>query len=569
MKQRRPPFRRFHQKLFLLMLALALLPLLAVGLVNILVTSNLFTRQLEESADLILSRTAAPLGQLYQEFKTAEGLFLQDEELMQAFANPQAPILRQVEVANRLSQYLSNIKYINADFRVSFLLPRNHYLSSYGLPVKNDPARIESFSLDKRTLEHVYWLSDDKTTGEFTWIVPLGSVAAQQLHGCLLITIPYSSMSAMLEEPQHLGQSQYLIVDAGNERLIRSSGTEENSELQSRILRLPEEKSLYKPEYSFTEGDSYYSIRTIGAEWMLLGIVPRHQVLLPLYKVYQWTIGLVGLLLLGMTLLSIRLARNFSRPIERLALLVVRKKSEGTNLHIPPLVRADEIGVLYDGIRELLMEIGQEQVLKKEYRLRLLQYQINPHFLYNSLDTIQWKALEHKDRELTNMIEYLSGFLRGGLDQIDVVTVEQELRHLNNYIGMQQIRYKGQFTIAIQIPEEFMQQEIVKISLQPLVENAIMYGMSRQAGGSLIKVEGWRAAEDAFCIGVFDDGQVLDEERVQRLLSEQVPDPDSFGIRNVHERIRLYFGEANGLRMKKLEQGKCFELLLPYVEKLP
>ena len=103
MKQSSPSLlRRFHQKLFLLMLALALLPLLAVGLVNILVTSNLFTRQLEESADLILSRTAAPLGQLYQEFKTAEGLFLQDEELMQAFANPQAPILRQVEVANPL-----------------------------------------------------------------------------------------------------------------------------------------------------------------------------------------------------------------------------------------------------------------------------------------------------------------------------------------------------------------------------------------------------------------------------------------------------------------------------------
>ncbi|MNI34222.1 Sensor histidine kinase YehU [compost metagenome] len=208
-------------------------------------------------------------------------------------------------------------------------------------------------------------------------------------------------------------------------------------------------------------------------------------------------------------------------------------------------------------------------MLKKEYRLRLLQYQINPHFLYNSLDTIQWKALEHKDRELTSMIEYLSGFLRGGLDQIDVVTIEQEIRHLNNYIGMQQIRYKGQFTIAIQIPEEFMQQEIVKISLQPLVENAIMYGMNRQAGGSLIKVEGWRSAEDAFCIGVFDDGQVLDEQRVQRLLSEQDPDPDSFGIRNVHERIRLYFGEAYGLQMKKLEQGKSFELLLPFVEKLP
>ena len=107
-------------------------------------------------------------------------------------------------------------------------------------------------------------------------------------------------------------------------------------------------------------------------------------------------------------------------------------------------MRRDEIGILYDGMPELLMEIREEQVLKREYHLRLLQYQINPHFLYNSLDTINWKVLEHRDRELTGMIGHLTGFLRAGLDGHDVVSLEQR---------------------------------IVKISLQPLVENAIMHGM--------------------------------------------------------------------------------------------
>jgi len=568
MRNRRLPFKRFHHKLFLLILLLTLAPILIVGTVNIIVTSNLFTRQLEESSDMILSRTAAPFEQLYQEFETTERLFLHDEELVQAINSSEMSVIKQTAVANRLLQYLTNIKYINGDFRISFLLPQEHYLSHYGLPVKADPEFIQSLSLASGALEQIYRLTGSDSPDEFKWIVPIGSITHQEIYGCMLISIPYSSIKDLLGEPLESGQRQYLLADnALDDHIFMGfNGVEEDSQLRSSLMKVAGDTGNDESDYGFTEGGNYYSARHVGENWTLLGIVPRKHVLLPLYKVYQWTAGVMGLLLLAATLVSSRLARNFSRPIERLASLVVRKKSYGAHLNIPPLTRGDEIGILYDGIRELLMEIRQEQILKREYHLRLLQYQINPHFLYNSLDTINWKALEHRDRELTDMIEHLTGFLRAGLDGHDVVTMEQELKHLNNYIGMQQIRYKEQFIITVQMEPELLEQRIVKISLQPLVENAIMHGMSRQAGGNRIEINGRRISEESYMIEVFDNGQLLDLQKVQRLLSEREPDPNSFGIRNVHERIRLYFGESYGLQAKQLENGKCFELLLPYTK---
>jgi len=564
MRKRRLPFRRFHHKLLLLVLVLTLAPILIVGTANIVVTSNLFTRQLEQSSDMILARTVAPFEQLYQEFETTERLFLHDEELVKAFYGWENSVIKQTAAANRLLQYLTNIKYINADFRVSFVMPQPHYLSHYGLPVKADPDFIESLSMDPEELEQIYRLSDGKTK-EFTWIVPIGDITRRQLYGCMLVSVPYASLKSLLGGPLESGQRQFLLTGNGSEAdiVVGAQETESAADLPAGLLRFAENQGG-NPEIGYSEGGNYYSARHVGHNWTLFSIVPRKSVLLPLYQVYQWTAGVMGGLLLIATLASGRLARNFSRPIERLASLVVRKKSEGANLPIPPLAREDEIGILYDGIRELLTEIRQEQILKREYHLRLLQYQINPHFLYNSLDTINWKSLEHRDRELTDMIAYLTGFLRAGLEGTDVVTVEQDLKHLRSYIGMQKIRYKEQFDITVRIEPELLRQKIVKISLQPLVENAIMHGMSRQAGGNRIEITGRRASETSYAIEVFDNGTILDLPKVRRLLDGQEANPTSFGIRNVHERIRLYFGESYGLQIRALKHGKRFELLLPF-----
>lgn len=556
--------RRLHHKMFLFIFVFTLIPLTIVGIANIALTSSIFTKQLEQSSDIILSRTVAQFEQIYQEFQTAEQLFLRDEDLVSAFEAADTPIVRQTEVANQFVQYATNVRYVNASFKVSIILQKPHYLSQYGLPARSDPALLAGLpSFGQKGFSRAYMIRDGAEGRTFTWLRPFGNVLTSELHGCLAITVPYSNISKIMGDPAKIGQMQYLVTDTANHRLIPSIGEPEQALLPAEAWRAVDAgQALSKHE--FATPDSTYFIYRIGDDWMLVGVVARKHILAPLVKVHQWTIGIILSQIALTSIMAIGLARNFSRPIEMLASLMIRKKNEGADIFIPKVDRKDEIGALYVGIRELLTEIRQEQIQKKEYRLRLLQYQINPHFLYNSLDTIQWKALEHRDRELSEMIRHLSNFLRLGLNQADIVSVEEELKHLNSYVSLQHIRHEGQFEIEVNVDETFLAQNIAKISLQPLVENAIMHGMSRQAGGSRIAITGKRIDTGTFRLSVFDDGQMLDVERVRRILDKRERNSASFGIWNVHERIKLYFGERYGLTVRKLSEGTSFDLELPY-----
>jgi sensor histidine kinase YesM len=539
-----------------------LIPLIVVGAANIILTSNIFTKQLEQSSDFILSRTATQIEQLYREFETAEGLFVRDEDFVSAFETSAVPIVMQVEAANQFQEYATKVQYINPGFRVSVIVSRPHYLTDYGLPVRSDWALLRALQPSGGEFRRVFEIREDSSGRTFNWLAPFGDVVKHELYGCLEIQIPYNTFSKIMSESLKVGQVQYLATDKESRTIISAGGAPGTSIKPELIAAIAQSASF--PYHDPSNPDNSYFMRKIGDEWTLVGEIPRKQILSPLSKVNQWTIGIILSQIALTSLLAAGLARNFSRPIQRLASLVMRKKNEGADIYIPQIARRDEIRELYDGIRELLMEIRHEQIQKKEYQLRLLQYQINPHFLYNSLDTIQWKAFEHRDRDLTDMIRNLSYFLRSGLNQADIVTIRDELMHLNSYIALQNIRYEGQFSISVSVDDGLMDQQITKISLQPLVENSIMHAMNRHSGGSLIKISGKRTSADTFVLSVFDDGQALDLERVNRILEKRNPDPTSFGIRNVHERIQLYFGDSYGLSVRKLDSGTSFDIKLPY-----
>ncbi|QYR23754.1 histidine kinase [Paenibacillus sp. sptzw28] len=540
-----------------------LIPLIVVGAANIVLTSNIFTKQLEQSSDIILSRTATEIEQIYREFETAERLFVRDEDFVSTFETSDIPIVKQVEAANQLQQYVTKVQYINSGFRVSVIVNRPHYLTKYGLPVRSDWALLRALEPSGGEFKRVFVIREDSSGRTFNWLAPFGDVVRHELYGCLEIQIPYNTFVKIMAEPLKVGQVQYLATDKESRTIIPANGASAGTLIKPGLIAAIRQSESF-PYHDTSNSDNSYFMRKIGDEWMLIGEIPRKQILSPLNKVNQWTIGIILSQIALTSLLAAGLARNFSRPIQRLASLVMRKKNEGADIYIPQIARRDEIRELYDGIRELLMEIRHEQIQKREYQLRLLQYQINPHFLYNSLDTIQWKAFEHRDRDLTDMIRNLSYFLRSGLNQADIVSVRDELMHLNSYIALQNIRYEGQFTISVSVDDGLMDQQITKISLQPLVENSIMHAMNRHSGGTRIEIRGKRTSADTFVLSVFDDGQALDLERVIRILEKRNPDPASFGIRNVHERIQLYFGDSYGLSVRKTDSGTSFDIKLPY-----
>lgn len=200
--------------------------------------------------------------------------------------------------------------------------------------------------------------------------------------------------------------------------------------------------------------------------------------------------------------------------------------------------------------KKLAEKVEQQNLRKKE--LQLLQEQINPHFLYNTLDTIMWLAIDHQDDKVVEMVAALSGFFRTSLSHgEDKITIREELEHVENYLKIQQLRYGDIMEYSIDVPDEIKKNDIVKITLQPLVENALYHGLKKQREKGMIKISSVDDENNIFLI-VEDNGVGMQPEQVVQINKEMYEDiwvnrTTGFGIANVNRRIKLYYGEEYGL----------------------
>ena len=207
-------------------------------------------------------------------------------------------------------------------------------------------------------------------------------------------------------------------------------------------------------------------------------------------------------------------------------------------------------------IGELIEHIREEQELKRKTELKLLQAQINPHFLYNTLDTIVWLAEGKRHQDVVDMITALSSFLRMGLNNgKDFITIRGEAEHVKSYLQIQHFRYEDIMDYEIDFKEQIMDFSTLKLTLQPIVENALYHGIKNCRKKGFLKISGWQEEEDIL-LKVEDNGIGMkpeELEKMQRLVrngGEDLGLREGFGIANVAERIRLNFGETYGVSIE-------------------
>jgi two-component system sensor histidine kinase YesM len=219
--------------------------------------------------------------------------------------------------------------------------------------------------------------------------------------------------------------------------------------------------------------------------------------------------------------------------------------------------RKDEFSYLFNRYNKLLQQIKAlidklyvTELRKKEAELKTLQAQINPHFLYNTLDSINWLAINHDVPEISSMVTSLSDFFRYSLSKgRNIIPLRDELKQVESYLDIQQFRFQDKLEYELEDVEPRLLAEclVVKLSIQPLVENAIIHGIQQRRGKGRIRIRVTSEHEVLF-VYVFDDGIGADPERLNGLLTGQQPGSQSYGIRNVHSRIQQFFGEAYGIR---------------------
>ncbi|MBU9735125.1 sensor histidine kinase [Diplocloster agilis] len=246
-----------------------------------------------------------------------------------------------------------------------------------------------------------------------------------------------------------------------------------------------------------------------------------------------------------------RISRLVTQPIKNLTDTVCQIQTGDLNVTCPIDSRS-ETGILAQGfnqmigtVKDLLVRVEQEQCRKREYEFALMQAQIKPHFLYNALDLIYVLCCTGENTEAGITTKALADYYRLSLSGGDeVIPLKDELSHVENYLLIQKARYCDILDYYINVPDELTSFQIPKMTLQPLVENAIYHGLKEKADGGMVCITG-RMQMDAIFLEVMDDGIGIEGQRLLNILAEE--SKGHYGLYNVNKRIKLYFGEEYGV----------------------
>ena len=301
-------------------------------------------------------------------------------------------------------------------------------------------------------------------------------------------------------------------------------------------------------------------------------------------KIMNWMLIIMAVIGVMLLVLSFYISESIASPIRELNRVTnqVAKGDLSVRASVAKGTEVRELGTslnsMIEKIEDLLGEVLTEQTNLRKAELELLQSQINPHFLYNTLDTIVWLAETGDQKQVVSMAESLSDFFRISLNQgKDIISLEEEIRHVTSYLEIQQIRYRDILAYEIEMDESLANYRIPKISLQPLVENALYHGIKNKRGLGTIRIS-MEAYEDYYLIRIHDNGIGMTPETLEKVrlavTKEQEPvaetkksesERTSYGLYNVNERIRLKYGAEYGLSFEsEYKEGTTVTVKLPY-----
>ena len=432
---------------------------------------------------------------------------------------------------------------------------------------------------------HVQNLFDDSSY-RYYWVVSLSQAVeltnnGKSTLGVLLVDMNYSSIEQLLnkantdysEEYVYLMDSNGEIIYHPKQKLIYTNLYEENN-----LAAVNYEDGSRQEEF---DGEKrLVTVKTLSyTGWKLVSVVPMSSFDMGLSGTRMFVILLVALGMLMIIVINQLVSARIAKPLQRLNESVKDWESGNMNpnIYVGGSLEVEHLGKTLrstvEQIRELMHDILVEQEEKRKSELDALQSQINPHFLYNTLDSIVWMIEGEKYEDAVFMITQLASLFRISLSRgKTIISIEDELKHARNYMNIQSVRYKNKFTIDFRVEDDILNCCTVKLVIQPLLENAIYYGMEYMDGDGEIEVRGYRSGRDVY-IEVRDNGLGMPRETVNALLTEnnRVRKKGSgVGLINVHNRIRLRFGKPYGLEIESQpDEGTTVRIHLPYISYSP
>ena len=332
-----------------------------------------------------------------------------------------------------------------------------------------------------------------------------------------------------------------------------------------------------------TESNVIYSVKSLErSDWKIVGVCFADEMITNKVEALAKNLIIISIGVLFVTILAGGIfSKLFSKPANDLAKAMQKFENDTDKFVFEPIEGTAEITSLTESfehmvlqIQELVEKVRQEEISLRKTELKALQAQINPHFLYNTLDAIAWMCEEERHKDAVEMVNALARLFRISISRgHELISIEKEIEHAKSYLKIQNFRYKNQFTYDFEVDDTCLSYLCNKITLQPIIENAIYHGIDRMVDEGRIEIRIFPNHEK-IVFEVEDNGVGMTEEQCQEILQKDSGDKAGIGIKNVNDRIKIYFGEEYGITIRsELDEGTCVTITMPkitekdYVEK--
>lgn len=427
---------------------------------------------------------------------------------------------------------------------------------------------------------HIQNLFDDGTR-QYYWVISLSRVVELTDHGVpltgvLLVDMDYASIARMMKKMNASNNGQYYYLCDGNGQIIYHRKQIQISQ------GIADENSRRIAGYKDGVYDDIFEgkhrkviVNTISyTGWKLVGVISGTVFMQGMSDISYFIVMLILLMAMMLAAINRMVSVRISSPILKLQHSVMEYEAgEKPEIYIGGSQEIRHLGYSiqrsYEQIDALMHKIVLEQNERRKSELDALQSQINPHFLYNALDSITWMIEGERNDDAVFMVSELAKLFRISLSKgRTIISIRDELQHAKSYMNIQKIRYKNKFDVVFELDEAVCDCCIVKLVLQPILENAINYGMSGMDDCGEIRVSGGRQ-DDRIILSVMDNGIGMTEEETELVLTDSTrihKHGSGVGLVNVNNRIQILFGKDYGLVVEsELDEGTTISICIPAV----
>ena len=469
------------------------------------------------------------------------------------------------------------------------------------LLIRTDVAAVTTYDstgnlLDCRTLEHeprenIY----QNLSFQGQWLSKYGEGYISQPHVESIFPGWYPWVVTMIEPLERDGEEAWVALDlrfASISSYINNVGIGQHGYCflmdESGILYHPQQQLIYSqlksedtdtladlPDGTYSESNVIYVLQTVeGSPWRVVGVSYVDELVTSSLWENFWLLALAAAaILLAALVSSIVISRVLSRPLKGLSRAMRQFEKNADTFTYAPVGGAREVQELSESfshmvvkIQHLMETVRREEINLRKTELKALQAQINPHFLYNTLDSIAWMCEQGRNDEAVQMVNALAQLFRISISRgHELIPIRSELRHAESYLKIQKHRYKNQFSYRFDVDESCLDFLCNKITLQPIIENAIYHGINGLVDEGEIVIT-LRAEGQDVVFTVADNGVGMEEEQIQAILRKECSDHTGIGIKNVNDRLKIYFGEGYGITIdSEPDVGTTVTIRMPQV----